>query len=98
MGRRTDTDYYLRVTERGGKVEVKALLETAPVLPGSMEAAGIKDDAEGALFRPLARDRKTFLRKHMARQHICALVKLGQNTATIGRIHLPALAGRSAGT
>lgn len=72
---RTDTDYFLQVTEKGGKVEVKALLEAAPPLLRYMEVAGIMGDPEGALFRPLAKDKKTFFRKHMARQDICALVK-----------------------
>ncbi len=72
---RTDTDYYLRVTEKGSKVEVKSLLEAAPILLRYMEAGGIRSDPDGPLFRPLSRDKKTLLRKHMARQDICALVK-----------------------
>ena len=39
------------------------------------EAAGIRDDSEGPLFRPFGRDRKTLLRKPMARQDIWEVVK-----------------------
>ena len=72
---RTDTDYYLRVTEKGKKEARKALLEASPALLDYMEKAGIRGDLEGALFRPVAKDRKMLLRKHMARQDICAIVK-----------------------
>jgi hypothetical protein len=40
-----------------------------------MEAAGIKEDVEGPLFRPLNKDRRTFQRKHLKRQDIWETVK-----------------------
>jgi site-specific recombinase XerD len=72
---RTDTDYYLVVREKGRKRQRKALLEAAPALLEYIEAAGIKDDLEGPLFRPLEKDRKRFQRKHLKRQDIWETVK-----------------------
>ena len=72
---RTDTDHYLMVREKGGKHQRKALLEAAPVLLGYVDAAGIRDDLEGPLFRPFAKDRKTLLRKPLSRKTIWRLVK-----------------------
>jgi site-specific recombinase XerD len=37
---RTDTDYYLRVREKGGKKQRKALLEAAPAVLAYLEAGG----------------------------------------------------------
>jgi site-specific recombinase XerD len=72
---RTDTDYYLVVKEKGHKRQRKALLEAAPALIEYIEAAGIKDDLEGPLFRPLAKDRRTFQKRHLQRQDIWEIVK-----------------------
>jgi site-specific recombinase XerD len=72
---RTDTDYYLVVKEKGRKTQRKSLLEAAPALLEYIEAAGIKDDLEGPLFRPLNKDRKTYQRKHLQRQDIWEIVK-----------------------
>lgn len=72
---RTDTDYYLVVREKGGKTQRKALLEAAPVLLAYLEAAGVRADLEGPLFRPVGRDRKMLLRKHLDRSTIWAIVK-----------------------
>jgi site-specific recombinase XerD len=72
---RTDTDYYLMVREKGGKHQRKALLEAAPAMLAYLDAAGIRDDVEGPLFRPVAKDRKTLVRKHLSRKSIWAIVK-----------------------
>lgn len=72
---RTDTDYYLMVREKGGKKQRKALLEAAPVVLTYLDAASISHDLEGALFRPLSKDRRSFLRKHLDRSTILMIVK-----------------------
>lgn len=75
---RTDTDYYLVVWEkgRGGKKrQRKALLEAAPAIRSYVAAADIVDDFDGPLFRPVAKDRRTLLRKHLTARSILAIVK-----------------------
>lgn len=72
---RTDTDYYLRVREKCGKTQRKALLEAAPALLAYMQAGGIRDDIDGPLFRPVAKDRKILLRSHLTRSTVLAIVK-----------------------
>jgi site-specific recombinase XerD len=72
---RTDTDYYLMVREKGGKKQRKALLESAPVLLKYLEAGKIKGDLEGPLFRPVAKDQKTLVPRHLPRTTIWAIVK-----------------------
>lgn len=72
---RTDTDYYLVVREKGRKKQRKALLEAAPALAEYLDEAGIREDLEGALFRPLEKDRKTLQRRAMTRQDIWEIVK-----------------------
>ena len=76
---RTDTDYYLAVSEKGGKNQRKALLEAAPAVLGYIEAAGIGDDPEGPLFRPVVKDRKTLLRRHLERSSIRTAVAAGRS-------------------
>ncbi len=72
---RTDTDYYLMVREKGGKKQRKALLEAAPAVLAYLDVAGIRDDAESPLFRPVAKNRRTLIRKHLPRTTIWAIVK-----------------------
>ena len=72
---RSDTDWYLRVVEKGNKPSRKILLEAAPALLNYIEAAGIGQDQEGPLFRPLAKDRKGFQRKHLDRKDVLDVVK-----------------------
>jgi integrase len=72
---RTDTDWYLRVTEKGGKTQRKALLEAAPALLAYLDAGSIREDLDGALFRPVAKDRRTLICKHLTRNTILAIVK-----------------------
>jgi len=72
---RTDFDWYLVVSEKGGKTQRKALLEAAPAVLAYLDAAGIRDDLEGPLFRPVAKDRKTLLRKYLDRSAIWEVVK-----------------------
>jgi site-specific recombinase XerD len=72
---RTDTDYYLLVREKGNKRQRKALLEAAPALMAYLDRAGIRDDLDGPLFRPIAKDRRTLIRKHLDRRTIWSIVK-----------------------
>lgn len=72
---RTDTDYYLVVREKGGKRQRKALLEAAPAVLAYLDAGGIRGDLEGPLSRPVAKDRKTLLPKHLSRRAIWEVVK-----------------------
>src|SRR5262249_50746958 len=72
---RTDTDWYLMVREKGGKRQRKALLEAAPALLDYLNAAGIRDDLDGPLFRPFARDRRTLVRDFLPRTTVWEIVK-----------------------
>ncbi|TXT36022.1 MAG: Phage integrase:Phage integrase N-terminal SAM-like [Planctomycetota bacterium] len=72
---RTDTNWYLVVTEKGNKRQRKSLLQSANSLLRFLECAGINGDPEGPLFRPLAKDRRTFLRRHMTQRAMLCLVK-----------------------
>jgi hypothetical protein len=72
---RTDTDYYLSVLEKGGKRQRKALLEAAPAVLAYLDAGGIREDIDGPLFRPVAKDRQTLVRKRLDRSTILAIVK-----------------------
>jgi len=47
------------------KRQRKALLEAAPAVMAYMDAAGIAEDRNGPLFRPVAKDRRTLLNKGM---------------------------------
>ena len=72
---RTDFDWYLVVREKGGKTQRKAMLEAAPAVLAYIDAAGIRDDLEGPLFRPVAKDRTTLIRKYLDRSTIWEIVK-----------------------
>ena len=53
----------------------KALLEAAPALLAYLGESGIRDDLDGPLFRPVARDRRTLLRRQLHRSAIWEVVK-----------------------
>lgn len=91
---RTDTDYYIKVREKGGRTQRKALLEAAPAVLAYMDAAGIRDDLEGPLFRPAAKVRKSLIRKHLPRTTVWAIVK--KYARQVG-IHADRLGGRGVG-
>ena len=80
---RSDTDWYLRVTEKGNKKSRKILLEASNALIAYVKAAGIEDDREGPLFRPLAKDRKGFARRNLDRKDILEIVKRHARAAGI---------------
>jgi site-specific recombinase XerD len=91
---RTDTDYYLLVREKGNKRQRKALLEAAPAVRAYLEAGGFSDDLEGPLFRPVAKDRRTLIRKSLDRRTIWSIVK--KYARQVG-IHTERLGGRGIG-
>lgn len=72
---RTDTNWYLVVTEKGGKRHRKSLLQSADSLLRYLDITQLHSDPEGPLFRPVAKDRRTFLRKHMTQRAILSMVK-----------------------
>lgn len=87
---RTDTNWYLVVTEKGRKRQRKALLQAAAAVLSYVDAAGIGGDLHGPLFRPTERDRKTFQRKHLAPRTILHSVKkyglqVGVDVDRVGR-------------
>lgn len=91
---RTDIDYYLLVREKGNKRQRKALLEAAPAVLAYIERAGIRDDLDGPLFRPVAKDRRTIIRKYLDRGTIWHTVK--KYARSVG-IHADRLGGRGVG-
>lgn len=80
---RTDFDWYLVVREKGGKTQRKALLEAAPAVLEYIDAAGIRADLDGPVFRPVAKDRKTLVRKFLDRSAIWEIVKRNARNAGI---------------
>lgn len=91
---RTDTDYYLAVSEKGGRKQRKALLDAAGALLAYMDAAGISDDLDGPLFRPVSKDRSGFDRRPLPRTTIWLLVK---QYARAAGIHVDRTGGRGIG-
>ncbi len=73
---RSDLDFYLVVQEKGGKRQRKALLESSNSLLRYLEVGGIiGEPGETPLFRPVAKDRKTLLNKHLSRRSILDRIK-----------------------
>jgi integrase/recombinase XerD len=72
---RTDTHWYLVVHEKGGKRQRKALLQAADALLHYLDIAGIGTDLDGPLFRPLAKDLRSFERRQLTRRQVLRLVK-----------------------
>lgn len=64
---RTDMDYYLLVREKGNKRQRKASLEAAPAVLAYIEAVSIRENLERPLFRPVGKDRQTYIRKSLVR-------------------------------
>ena len=73
---RTDTDWFLVVTEKGKKERRQPLLEAAGAILQWVEKSGIgMNDASHPLFTPMANDRKTSKRRPMSQQSILDVVK-----------------------
>jgi integrase/recombinase XerD len=68
-------DHYLNVTEKRNRKRRKILLDAARPVLAYVEQAGIKDDREGPLFRPMEPDGSGFARRHLDRKTPWRLVK-----------------------
>lgn len=68
-------EHYLHVTEKRDKKTRKILLDATRPLLTYLDAAGIRDDSEGPLFRPLCRNRQGFERRRLDRKTPWRLVK-----------------------
>ena len=68
-------DHYLHVTEKRNRKRRKILLDAARPVLAYVERAGIKDDREGPLFRPLRPDGLGLARRHLDRKTPWRLVK-----------------------
>jgi hypothetical protein len=76
-----DPDYYLNVTKKRNKKRRKLLLDAARPLLAYVAQAGIKEDKEWPLFRPLMPDGTGFERRPMDRKTPWRLVKKYCKTA-----------------
>ena len=68
-------EHYLHVTEKRHKKRRKILLDAMRAVGIDVAAAGIGDDTEGPLFRPLTPDGQSLLRRHLDRKTPWRLVK-----------------------
>jgi integrase/recombinase XerD len=68
-------DHYLNVTEKRGKKRRKILLDAARPVFAYVERAGIKNDREGPLFRPMAPNGTGLIPRHLDRKTPWRLVK-----------------------
>jgi site-specific recombinase XerD len=68
-------DHYLHVTEKRNRKRRKILLDAARPVLAYVKRAGIGDDREGPLFRPMEPDGSGFERRHMDRKTPWRLVK-----------------------
>src|SRR5512144_1416341 len=68
-------EHYLHVTEKRNKKRRKILLDAARPLRAYIEQAGIGEDKEGPLFRPLRPDGTGLERRHLDRKTPWRLVK-----------------------
>ncbi len=68
-------DFYLNVTEKRNRKRRKILLDAARPVLAYVARAGIKDDREGPLFRPLRPDGLGLVRRHLDRKTPWRMVK-----------------------
>jgi len=68
-------EHYLHVIEKRGKKRRKILLDAARPVLAYVSRAGIGDDREGPLFRPMTPDGSGFERRHLDRKTPWRLVK-----------------------
>ena len=83
-------DYYLQVTEKRDRKRNLILLDAAATIFDYLDAAGIRDDIEGPLFRRMTRDGLGFQREFLSRRTPGRLVKeychsAGINPDRLGR-------------
>src|SRR4051794_19998865 len=68
-------EHFLHVTEKRGKKRRKILLDAARPVLAYVQRAGIGEDKEGPLFRPMTPDGSGFVRRHLDRKTPWRLVK-----------------------
>jgi site-specific recombinase XerD len=68
-------EHYLHVTEKRNKKRRKILLDAARPVLAYVAQAGIAEDKEGPLFRPLRPDGQALVRRHLDRKTPWRLVK-----------------------
>src|SRR3954454_24254452 len=68
-------EHYLRVTEKRNQKRRKILLDAARPVLAYVERAGIAEDKEGPLFRPMTPDASRLIRRHLDRKTPWRLVK-----------------------
>jgi site-specific recombinase XerD len=68
-------EHFLHVTEKRNQKRRKILLDAARPVLAYLERAGIGDDKEGPLFRPLTPDATRLIRRHLDRKTPWRLVK-----------------------
>jgi site-specific recombinase XerD len=68
-------EHFLHVTEKRNKKRRKILLDAARPVLAYIERAGIGEDKEGPLFRPLTPDATRLIRRHLDRKTPWRLVK-----------------------
>jgi site-specific recombinase XerD len=84
-------EHYLHVTEKRSKKRRKILLDAARPVLAYVARAGIQDDKEGPLFRPMTPDATRLIRRHLDRKTPWRLVK----KILPRRRHRPRPAGRA---
>ena len=68
-------EHFLHVTEKRNKKRRKILLDAARPVLAYVQRAGINEDKEGPLFRPMTPDAAKLLRRHLDRKTPWRLVK-----------------------
>lgn len=68
-------EHYLNVTEKRNRKRRKILLDAARPVLAYVQAAGIADDKEGPLFRPMSPSGLALVRRHLDRKTPWRLVK-----------------------
>lgn len=68
-------EWYLNVIEKRGKKQRKILLEAARSIRTYLEAAGISNEREGALFRRFGKDGRTLAPEPLTRSTVWRIVK-----------------------
>jgi site-specific recombinase XerD len=68
-------EHYLHVTEKRNKKRRKILLDAARLVLAYIQRAGIGEDKEGPLFRPMTPDATRLIRRHLDRKTPWRLVK-----------------------
>ncbi len=76
-------EHFLHVTEKRNKKRRRILLDAARPVLAYVSRAGIGDDKEGPLFRPMTPDASQFIRRHLDRKTPWRLVKKYCQAASI---------------